>query len=184
MYTLNMKMQMLLAVVLIGCAAVPSAKAQNYQLFWRGTYFTTNSNGSVTVGSFTEQSFVNKIARDNGIDPSKLVFVYRPAARDTAVVWASNGAFVSDVIQMVAGDSTSGYTEIGNPSFGIVVRQAFLYDEYHSGPIGSIVGGEHSQFDSNGNLVNDHFSGIFQFAYPELGAVYYGSFSTGNRIGP
>jgi len=49
---------------------------------------------------FTEQDFVNKVAQDNGLDPSTLVFVYRPDRRDTVVVRASNGAFIADVIQL------------------------------------------------------------------------------------
>ncbi len=174
----------LTASLLIGCAQPFVANAQNFQLFWRGTYFTTNPDGSITSGSFTEQSFVNKVARDNGLDPSQLVFVYRADKRDTAVVWASSGQFVADVIQMVAGDSKSGYTDIGDPNQGLIVRQAFLYDENHQSPIGSIVAGERPLRDANGNLVRDSFSGIFQFAYPELHAIYYGTFSTGQRVGP
>ncbi len=171
-------MLLTVAVALV-CAQPLLTRAQNFQLFWHGTYFVTNSSGQAFAGSFNEQSFINKVARDNNLDPSKLAFVYRADKRDTAVVWASNGAFVADVIQM-----EYNYFDVGDPATGFVVHQAFLYDEYHQGPIGSVVGGEHPSYDGSGNLVDDSFSGIFQFRYPEYGAIYYGTFSTGQRIGP
>ncbi len=175
-----MKMRMLLIAALAALCVHPLlANAQNFQLYWRGTYFVTNASGQAFSGYFTEQSFINKIARDNNLDASKLAFVYRADKRDTAVVWASNGAFVADVIQM-----EYNYFDVGDPTGGLVVRQAFLYDEAHQGPIGSVVGGERPSYDGNGNLTNDSFSGMFQFRYPEYGAVYFGSFWTGQRIGP
>src|SRR5581483_3834229 len=80
-----------------------------FRLYWRGTYYTTNATGHIIARAFTEQDFVNKVAKDNGLDPSTLVFVYRPNKRDTVVV-RSNGAFVADVIQM-----EYTYTDVRNP---------------------------------------------------------------------
>ncbi len=171
-----------MATLLLGSAQPLVSNAQNFQLFWRGRYYTTNANGTIRSGALTEQNFINKVAADNNLDPSKLAFVYRADKRDTAVVWASNGQFVADVLQMVAGDSTSGYVDIGNPN--VIVRQAFLYDEAHQNPIGSIVGAERPQRDGSGNIVSDNFAGVFQFAYPESGTIFYGNFNTGGRIGP
>src|ERR1043166_10205000 len=65
-----------------------------FRLFWRGVVYTKNSSGHIAAVNFTEQDFVNKVANDNGLDPSTLIFVYRPDKRDTVVV-RQNGAFVA-----------------------------------------------------------------------------------------
>lgn len=147
-----------------------------FQLYWHGTYYTTNSTGHIIAVPFTEQDFVNQIAADNGLDPSTCVFVYRPDKRDTAVV-RSNGAFVADVIQM-----EYVFTDVNNPWNTVTVRQALLFDEYHQNPLGSWMGLELRSFDGNGNLVNDTLNGWMQYSKPELNAVYGGSVITGKRI--
>src|SRR5947209_16565375 len=70
-----------------------------YQMAWRGHYYVLGSNGDVVRVDFSEQDLINVVAKNNGLDPGSLFFVYRPNKHDTAVV-RSNGAFVADVIQM------------------------------------------------------------------------------------
>src|SRR6266436_1619405 len=70
-----------------------------FQLSWHGTYYAKDSSGHIVAVRFTEQDLVNQVAQNNGLDPSQLVFVYRPNKRDTAVV-RSNGAFVATVFEM------------------------------------------------------------------------------------
>jgi hypothetical protein len=147
-----------------------------FQLYWRGTYYTTNATGHIIALHFTEQDFVNQIALDNGLDPATCVFVYRPNKRDTVVV-RSNGAFVADVIQM-----QYTYTDVNNPWNTVTVRQALLFDEYHQNALGSWMGLELRTFDTSGNLVNDTLDGWMQYSKPELNAVYCGSLITGQRI--
>lgn len=147
-----------------------------YQLFWRGTYYTTNSTGHIIAVHFTEQDFVNQIAQNNGIDPSTCIMVYRPLKRDTAVV-RSNGAFVADFIQM-----QYVYTDVNNPWNSVTVRQAVLNDEQHQNALGSWFGLELRSFDGQGNLTNDQLNGWFQYSKPELNAVYSGSAVTGQQV--
>src|SRR5215469_17685908 len=120
-----------------------------FQLFWRGTYYTKNSTGHIVAVNFTEQDFVNKVAQDNGLDPSTLIFVYRPDRRDTVVV-RSNGAFVADVIQM-----EYVWTDVNNPSGSVTVRQALLFDENHQNALGSWMGLEVRSVSPTGQLLND-----------------------------
>lgn len=147
-----------------------------FQLFWRGTYYTKNATGHIIALPFTEQDFVNKVAQDNGLDPSGLIFVYRPNRRDTVVV-RSNGAFVADVIQM-----EYVYTDVTNPSGSVSVRQALLFDENHQNALGSWMGLELATRDPQGNLVNDQLTGWMQYSIPETDAVYGGQAFTGNRV--
>jgi hypothetical protein len=148
-----------------------------FQLFWRGTYYTKNSSGHIVAVSFTEQDFVNKVAQDNGLDPSTLVFVYRPDRRDTVVVRASTGAFIADVIQM-----EYVWTDVVNPTGAVVVRHALLFDEYHQAALGSFFGLEISSHDANGNLVSDSLSGTVLYSKPDFGVVYGAKIWTGQRV--
>lgn len=147
-----------------------------FRLYWRGTYYTTNSSGHIIAVSFTEQDFVNKVAQDNGLDPSGLIFVYRPDRRDTVVV-RSNGAFVADVIQM-----EYTYTDVNNPSGTVTVRQALLFDENHQTALGSWMGLELRTLNSSGGLANDVLTGWMQYSIPEQNAVYGGQAYTGSRV--
>jgi len=154
-----------------------SSKADDlFQLFWRGFVYTKNANGRIVAVSFTEQDFINKVAQDNGLDPSQLFFVYRPDKRDTAVVNA-NGAFVADVIQM-----EYNFTDVVNPNGTAVVRHALLFDEAHQTALGSFFGLENLSRDSNGNLVNDSLTGTVIYSKPDEGTVYSAHISTGRRI--
>ena len=165
------------AVMAVTLISPMSLKADDlFQLFWRGTIYTKNSNGRIIAFGFTEQDFINKVAQDNGLDPSKLFFVYRPDKRDTAVV-QSNGAFVADVIQM-----EYQFTDIANPSGSAIVRHALLFDENHTAALGSFFGLETVSRDANGNLMNDSLVGTVFYSMPELGRVYDAHISTGRRI--
>jgi len=148
-----------------------------FKLSWRGTAYTTDGNGNVVAKTATEKDFIQKVATDNGLDPKSLVFVYRADKHDTAVVDASTGAFVADVIQM-----EYNFTDVSNSDQSKTVRQAFLYDEAHSSALGSAFGTETAKRDSNGNLTSYSFRGTFQYSIPENDAVYSGSFSTGARV--
>jgi hypothetical protein len=167
----------LLVTITIGFFQTSLASADDlFQLFWRGTYYTKNASGHIVALPFTEQDFVNKIAQDNGLDPSGLIFVYRPNKRDTVVV-GSNGAFVADVIQM-----EYVYTDVDNPAGTVTVRQALLFDETHQNALGSWMGLELRSLNAQGGLVNDQLTGWMQYSIPEQSAVYGGQAFTGNRI--
>ena len=155
-----------------------SSKADDlFQLFWRGTVYTKNASGHIIALSFTEQDFINKVAQDNGLDPSRLFFVYRPDKRDTVVVRA-NGAFVADVIQM-----EYQFTDVANPNGTAVVRQALLFDEAHgSNALGSFFGLETVTRNANGSIANDSLVGTVFYSKPELGRVYSAKVVTGKRI--
>jgi len=155
---------------------VSSSADDLFQLFWRGYVYTKNSTGHIVAVSFTEQDFVNKVAQDNGLDPSTLVFVYRPNRRDTVVV-RQNGAFVADVIQM-----EYTWTDIVNPSGSAIVRHALLFDEAHQAALGSFFGLETVNRNANGNLVNDGLVGTVMYSKPDQDTVFVAHVSTGNRV--
>lgn len=148
-----------------------------FQLFWRGTYYATGPTGHIIAVSFTEQDFVNKVAHDNGLNPSTLVFVYRPDRRDTVVVRASDGQFIADVIQM-----EYIWTDVVNPTGQVIVRHASLFDEYHQAALGSFFGLELSSRDANGNLISHTLTGTVLYSKPDIGAVYGARVWTGQRI--
>jgi hypothetical protein len=174
-----MKMRAVLAFMAVLNFFQPlNSKADDlFQMFWRGTYYKTNSTGRMVAVKFSESDFVNKVARDNNLRPSDLVFVYRPNKRDTAVVRASNGAFVADVIQM-----EMQYTDVVNRSGKVIVRHAFLFDEYHDTALGSFMGIETRSFKPSGALAWDTLTGTILYSKPDEGKVYSGSVSTGRRI--
>jgi len=157
---------------------VNAAQADDlFQLFWRGTYYTKNDTGHIIALPFTEQDFVNKVAQDNGLDASTLVFVYRPNKHDTVVARASDGAFIADVIQM-----EYSYTDVVNPTGEVIVRHALLFDEYHQAPLGSFFGLEIKNLSASGGLVNDSLNGTVLYSKPDTGVVYGGKIWTGGRI--
>lgn len=166
----------LLAALLLTTALTAQAD-DLFQLFWRGTYYTKNSSGHIIAVPFTEQDLVNKVAQDNGLDPSTLVFVYRPDRRDTVVVRKSNGAFIADVIQM-----EFTWTDVVNPTGAVIVRHALLFDEYHQDALGSFFGLEISSRNASGGLVNDSLSGTVLYSKPDVGQVFSARIWTGQRI--
>jgi hypothetical protein len=165
------------ALLLLSLTTLSSRADDLFQLFWRGTYYTKNDTGHIIAVDFTEQDFVNKVAQDNGLDPSTLVFVYRPDRRDTVVVLASTGQFIADVIQM-----EYTWTDIVNPTGAVIVRHALLFDEYHQAALGSFFGLELVNRDGNGNLVNDSLQGTVLYSKPDVGIVYGGKIWTGARV--
>ena len=165
------------ALLLLGFTTLTSQADDLFQLYWRGTYYTKNDSGHIIAVDFTEQDFVNKVAQDNGLDPSTLVFVYRPNRRDTVVVRASTGQFIADVIQM-----EYTWTDIVNPTGAVIVRHALLFDEYHQAALGSFFGLELVNRDSNGNLVDDSLQGTVLYSKPDFGIVYGAKIWTGGRI--
>jgi hypothetical protein len=128
-----------------------------FRMSWRGTVYTTGANGKVVARSFTEKDFVNRVAVNNGLDPRLLVFVYRPQKHDAAVVMATTGAFVGDAIQM-----EYSYTEVSDTNQTRIVRQAFIFDEQHSGAIGSAFGTETIRWSAEGEILSSSFRGAFQ----------------------
>lgn len=171
-----------LAALLVLFQPLTTRATDLFQLYWRGTYYTTNSSGHIVAVPFTEQRFVKKLAQDNGVDPSQCIMVYRPDKRDTAVV-LKNGQFVADFIQM-----EFQYFDVNNPNDTVTVRQALLYDEYHQTALGSWAGLEERRFDSNGGLQNDVLNGWFQYSLPDFAdpaspsGVFMGNAVTGQRI--
>jgi len=147
-----------------------------FQLFWRGTYYTTNSTGHIIAVGFSEQDFVNQVAQNNGLDASQLLFVYRPRKRDAAVV-RSNGAFVAEVFQMQV-----TFTDVDNPSNTVTVRHALLFDQTHQAAVGSFFGLELGPHNASGGLVSDNLIGTVLYSNPDLNAVLGAHVSTGARI--
>jgi hypothetical protein len=170
-------MALAVAAVLVLTQPLISRADDLFQLFWRGVYYTRNSSGHIIAVKFTEQDFVNKVAQDNGLNPADLVFVYRPDKRDTAVVRASNGAFIADWIQM-----EFTFTDISNPTGSVIVRHALLFDENHQAALGSFTGYEMRTLTSSGSLANDFLSGFVEYGLPDQGLVYQATVSTGKRI--
>jgi hypothetical protein len=174
---MNRKASVVLAAAVSLIAALNSSADDLFQLFWRGTYYAKNDTGHIVAVSFTEQDFVNKVAQDNGLDPSTLVFVYRADKRDTAVVRASDGAFIADVIQM-----EYTFTDVVNPTGAVIVRHALLFDEYHQSALGSFFGLEMSTRDANGKLLTESLSGTALYSKPDVGIVYTAHVATGQRV--
>ena len=164
------------AVVFSFCASNWVRADDLFQMFWRTSYYVTNSTGHIVAVSFTEQDFVNQVAQSTGMDPSQLVLVYRPNKRDAAVVQL-NGAFVASVVQM-----QTTFTDIVNPNGTVIVRHALLTDAAHSSPLGSFFGLELRSINGNGTLINDNFLGTVLYSKPESNAVFGGQVSTGGRV--
>ena len=147
-----------------------------FQLFWRGTYYTKNSTGHIVAVPFSEQTIINQVSRNTGIDTGNLVFVYRPNKRDAAVV-RSNGALVASIVQMQV-----SYTDVVNPNGTVVVRHALLGDQTHDVALGSFFGLELRTVNSSGALVKDSLIGTVLYSKSEVPGVFGAQVSTGGRI--
>lgn len=147
-----------------------------FQLYWRGTYYVTNSTSHIIAVNFSEQTLVNQVAQNTGSDASQLVLVYRPRKRDVAVV-QNNGAFVATVIQM-----QSTFTDVVNPTGSVIVRHALLTDQAHPTALGSFFGLELRTLNTSGGLVNDQLMGTALYANYDINAVLGAQVSTGGRI--
>jgi hypothetical protein len=167
----------LFIAVVLGCLSSTAVRADDlFQLFWRVTYYTTNSTGHIIAIGFSEQDFVNEVAQSTGADPSQLVLVYRPRKRDAAVV-RMDGTFVASIVQM-----GSTFTDVVNPSGSVIVRHALLTDSSHSSPLGSFFGLELSSVSSSGAFLNDELTGTVLYSRPEINTVFGGHISTGGRV--
>jgi hypothetical protein len=166
-------------IVLALALQILSVSGQNnqYVLTWRGTAYSTNALGRVVATRFTERDIIKTIAANNEITDRNLAFVYRADKRDTAVVRLTDGWMVSDWQQI-----QYSYTDVASSNGTYTVKQAFLNDEYHDQAIGSLFGIENWRRNANGATVSYSFRGSFQFAIPETGTVYSGTFSTGRRV--
>ena len=171
------KAQWLPLMIILVALQVRNGRADDlFQLFWRGTYYTTNSTGHIIAVRFSEQDVLNQVSRNTGMDVNNLVFVYRPNKRDAAVV-QKNGALVSSIVQMQA-----TYTDVVNPSGTVVVRHCLLGDQSHSTALGSFFGLELRTVNSNGALLNDSLIGTVLYSKSEIPAVFGAQVSTGSRI--
>ncbi|HZR19614.1 MAG TPA: hypothetical protein VFE51_20180 [Verrucomicrobiae bacterium] len=167
----------LFLVVALSCVCSNVGRADDlFRLFWRGTYYTKNSTGHIVAVSFSESAIVNQVAQSAGMDPSQLVFVYRPNKRDAAVV-QNNGAFVASVFQM-----QDTFTDVTNPSGSVTVRHALLTDQSHDTALGSFFGLELRTLNSSGGLVGDSLTGTVLYSKSDLGAVFSAQVSTGGRL--
>ncbi len=157
--------------------AVAQEQTNQFLMSWMASGFTTNAHGQIIATNLNAQTLINKVAADNGLNPRDLCFVYRVEKLDTAVVYKTNGVFVSDVYQM-----EYTYQEISNPPATVNVWEALLNDEYHVNALGSTFGIEQKTFNRAGYLTGYSYHGTFHCAFPEDNVVFTGSFSTGPRV--
>jgi hypothetical protein len=182
--TMKKRLGIILVTTISALWAWQGAADDLFRLYWRGTVYKHDASGHIVSNGFTEQNFVNKVAADNGLNPNDLVFVFRPNKRDTAVVYKSNGGFVSDVIQF--GLVNEGYpdtsTDVTSPRGQVIVRSVLLFDENHDLPLGSFFGTEYRTLRSSGGVTGDSLTGTAIYAMPDLDKVYKVHISTGSRV--
>jgi hypothetical protein len=169
---------MLALIAAAGLLGVPETLRADdlFRLSWRGTAYSRDPiTGRMVAHSFSEKEFIQKKAADDGVDGRGWVFVYRADKHDTVIARASDGMMISDVIQMEV-----NYTDVTNPTQTQIARQAFLYDEAHSSPLGSAFGSIHQSFNKDGTLAGFSFKGSFNYTVD--GTIYVGNFSTGSRV--
>jgi hypothetical protein len=167
--------------VMVGVGMSRTAKAQEqtnqFQMTWSATGYTHNARGNLIATNLTQQALVRKVALDNGLNPADLIFVYRVEKLDTAVVYRSNGQFVSDVYQMeYTFQDETNLTDTTDYIFSL------LNDEYHTNAIGSTFGVEQKTYNHAGYLTSYSYHGSFHYALPESDVVFTGTFTTGSRV--
>jgi hypothetical protein len=170
----------LMCVVVLGLVQPWIGNARDiYQARWQGTAYRTDpATGRVVTQRYSEKDIIQKCAQDNGItDLKALAYVYVASEQNTEVVWSATGATVCEVFQF-----EYSHTDVVSADNSQTVRQAFIFDEAHGQSVGSLFGREKAKHDAEGNLTAFSYSGSFQFAFPETGTVYSGTFSTGKRI--
>jgi hypothetical protein len=167
------------------CAdAVAQEQTNQFVMNWVATGYTVNAAGKMVVTNVSAQTFINKVALDNNLNPKELVFVYRVERGDTAVVYRSNGYFVADAYQLSEYYSTS----VTNATGSVICRQTAIDDEYHNDaqgnpfPLGWTFGVESKIYNRAGYLTQYSYHGTFNYSLPENNAIFVGSFSTGARI--
>ena len=173
------KILSLFFAIAFGSCAIARAQEQTNQfaMYWSATGYTTNENGRLIVTNLNQRTLVNKVAADNGLNPNDLEFVYRVEKRDTAVVYRTNGVFVSDVYQM-----EYTFDDVSNLSGNTIYRETLLNDEYHSNAIGTTWGVEQTAHNRAGYLVSYTYHGVFHYFFPEDNVIFTGTFSTGPRV--
>jgi hypothetical protein len=175
------KYKLLIFAVIMAMDSCLAAQAQEqtnqFQITWNATGYTTNAKGKIIATNLNAQTLINKVAADNGINPKDCVFVYRVEKRDTAVVWKTNGLFISDVYQM-----EYTYQDVTNETGTTDFIESLLNDEYHTNAIGSTFGVENRSYNKEGYISSYSYHGTFQMAFPENNVVFTGSFSTGARV--
>jgi len=173
--------KLLIFALVIGMCSCLAAQAQEptneVRMTWTATGYTTNAKGNIIVTNLTQQTLINKVAADNGIDPKDCEFVYRVEKFDTGVVWKSNGLFIADVYQM-----KYTFQDVTNAADTLDFCESLLNDEYHTNAIGSTFGIKEQHRDSAGYLTSFSYHGAFHCAFPENNVVFTGSFSTGARV--
>jgi hypothetical protein len=165
----------------IGFGSCPATQAQEqtneYLMTWVAVGYTTNGHGTLIATNLTQQTLINKVAADNGVNPKDCVFVYRVEKRDTAVVWKTNGVFIADVYQM-----EYTFEDVTNEAGTLDFCESLLNDEYHTNAIGSTFGLEEKAYNRDGYLIGYNYHGTFHCAFPENNVVFTGSFATGARV--
>jgi hypothetical protein len=171
-------LQIGLALGLGFCGAASAQEQTNqFAMNWNATGYTTNEHGRIVATNLTQRTLVDKVAADNGLDPKDLEFVYRVEKRDTAVVWKTNGVFVSDVYQM-----EYTFDDVSNLTGNVVYRETLLNDEYHTNAIGTTWGVEDTAHNKAGYLTGYSYHGTFHYFFPEDNVIFTGTFSTGARV--
>lgn len=167
-----------LAVGIGSCLAAEAQEQTNeFLMTWNAAGYTTNAKGNIIATNLTQQTLINKVAADNGIDPKDCVFVYRVEKLDTAVVWKTNGVFIADVYQM-----EYTFEDITNQAGTVNYCESLLNDEYHTNAIGSTFGLEEKTYNRDGYLTAYTYHGTFHCAFPENNVIFSGSFATGARV--
>jgi hypothetical protein len=173
--------KMLLLAYVIGWGLSFAAQAQEQTnevlMTWNATGYTTNEHGNIIATNLNQQTLINKVAADNGIDPKDCEFVYRVEKLDTAVVWKTNGLFIADVYQM-----EYVFEDVTNAADTEDFCESLLNDEYHTNAIGSTFGIKEIHHNADGYLTSFSYHGTFHCAFPENNVVFTGSFSTGARV--
>jgi hypothetical protein len=174
--------------IILGLGPITAAIAQvqgqdQFYLNWNAVGYTYNSKGQFVETNENGETFIKKVAADNGINPADLAFVYRVEHLDTVVAFKTNGQFVADIYQM-----ENTYTAITNLADTISFRQSVLTVENATNfdgtlvDMGGIFGFEDHIYNADGDLVSYSYHGTFNYSPPGVNVVFSGSFSTGARL--
>jgi hypothetical protein len=173
--------KLLIFALVFGLGSCLAAQAQEQTnevlMTWSATGYTTNAKGDIIATNLTQQTLIDKVAADNGINPKDCEFVYRVEKLDTAVVWKTNGLFIADVYQM-----EYIFTDVTNAADTEDICGSLLNDEYHTNAIGSTFGIKDQKHNADGYLTSFSYHGTFHCSFPENNVVFTGSFSTGARV--
>jgi len=172
---------MIICSLLVWGGAFCATARDTFQIYWRGTAYTTNAAGSVSTRRYSEKEIVNRLSANNGLNPATQVLVYvhdeEEPAEELEVVPLSEGArTTSNVYQFLGGGVTSNSTGTATS------RLRFIFDEDHSQALGSITGTERLKRRPDGSIATFSYYGTFMLSLPETNTMVVGTFSTGRRI--